>query len=87
MTQTDCRYLVAPDSYQTGVSLSRLRLDEAPKMLCIWAHYHPDAVEKLSNTPPWLATVALASDQWRPGQCKGCPCYEAGAALETPRAA
>lgn len=83
----DCRYLVAADDYRTGVAPDRTQPAPSPRQLCVWAHYHPAAVEKLADTPPWLVRAALAADQWRPGQCNGCPCFQAGAAVETPRAA
>ncbi|WEK38657.1 MAG: hypothetical protein P0Y50_08835 [Candidatus Brevundimonas colombiensis] len=82
-----CRFLVAADAYQTGVDMRRLSPTPAPAMLCVWAHYHPDAVAKLADTPPWLTKAALAADLWRPGQCDRCPCFEAGAAIEQPRTA
>lgn len=83
----DCRFLVAADNYSTGVDLHVLKPASSERMLCVWAHYHQDAVAKLANTPPWLVKTALAGDQWRPGQCDRCPCFQAGAAVETPRAA
>lgn len=83
----DCRYLVAADDYETGIAPDRLRAVTAPAMMCVWAHYHPSAVEKLSDTPPWLLKAALAADLWRPGQCDRCPAFERGAAVERPRAA
>lgn len=84
---SDCRYLVSADDYATGVDLHRLRDAAAPKALCVWAHYHPAAVEKLADTPPWLVKAALAADQWRKGQCARCPCFDAGPAVEQPQRA
>lgn len=81
----DCRYLVAADDYQTGVDLHRLYACGAPKMLCVWAHFHPTAVEKLADTPPWLMKTALAADLWREGQCEKCACRENGEPVEQPR--
>ena len=83
----DCRFLVGADNYSTGVDLHVLKPASSERMLCVWAHYHKDALTKLANTPPWLVKAALAGDQWRPGQCDRCPCFQAGAAVETPRAA
>lgn len=82
----ECRYLVAADNYQTGVALDVLKAAPSPRQLCVWAHYHPSAVEKLADTPPWLIKAALAADQLRPGQCDRCPCRQAGAPVEMPRA-
>lgn len=87
MTRPACRFLVAPDDYQTGIDSGRLTPRPAPAMLCVWAHYHADAVAKLADTPPWLMKAALAGDLWRPGQCERCPTYQAGDAVERPRAA
>lgn len=83
----DCRFLVAADDYSTGVDLHVLKPASSDRMLCVWAHFHQDAVAKLANTPPWLVKAAMAADQWRPGQCDRCPCFQAGAVVETPRAA
>lgn len=83
----ECRYLVGADEYETGIDPRRTRPEPSPPMMCVWAHYHPAAVEKLADTPPWLIKAALAADQWRPGQCDRCPCFERGAPVELPRAA
>lgn len=83
----DCRYLVAADEYATGVDLQVLKPASSERMLCVWAHYHPAAVEKLANTPPWLMKTALAADLWRKGQCARCPCFDAGPAVEQPQRA
>lgn len=84
---TDCRYLVGADDYSTGIDTRSAKPERSPKMMCVWAHYHPAAVEKLADTPPWLIKAAMAADQWRPGQCERCPCFKAGAPVELPRAA
>ena len=81
-----CRYLTVPEEQwvrrpglQAGWTLAR----SPERSLCAWATYHPAAVEKLTDTPPWLGRNALAGHLVMPkADCAGCPCFEAGEPVE-----
>jgi hypothetical protein len=83
-----CRYLVAPDGFEVSTDHGQtFRPAEAPRMLCAWAIYHPDAVTALTSAPPWAARNIMAGHLWRDGDCQGCAAYAPGRPVEEPRAA
>jgi hypothetical protein len=81
----ECKYLVAPDEFEVVPCLGAAKAKPAPRMLCAWATYHPDAVEALRVSPPWLVRNAVAGHQWRDGDCDRCPAFERGEPVEVPR--
>jgi len=84
---SECRYLVAPDAHEFRTVSGERIASPAPRMLCAWAIYHPASADKMMDAPDWLARNAMAGHLWREGDCDRCPCFDAGDAVETPRAA
>lgn len=79
-----CKYATAPVEMQERSNLTGKWRDvpNPDRFLCSWADYHPNAVEKLSNTPPWLQRNALAGHLMQKGDCERCPLYDEGDAIE-----
>lgn len=80
-----CIYLTAPaEMHESKRFGDGWRKVEAPeRFLCAWAHYHPDAVEVMMKSPPWVAVNALAGHLVRPDRdCPRCPFHQPGPPVE-----
>lgn len=83
MSQVHCKYATAPmESWESKTGHGWTKIAEPERDLCSWADFHPEAVEKLSNTPPWLQRNALSGHLMRKGDCEVCPLFERGDPVE-----
>ncbi len=73
-----CRYANRPEVCED----ERGRPLAAERVLCAWTHFHPAAVEALTQSPPWLQRAALAGHLMRADDCGRCPFHEAGPPVE-----
>lgn len=80
-----CIYLTAPaemhESKRFGEGFRRV---VAPaRFLCAWAVYAPEAVEKMTDVPPWLVRNAMAGHLVQPERdCAVCPFHHPGPPVE-----
>ena len=80
---TKCKYATAPaELYTQNANGEFVQISNPDRTLCAWATYHPEAVEKLTGTPPWLQRNALAGHLIRESDCDTCPLFERGPPVE-----
>lgn len=81
---TSCKYASAPNQLfeRSNITGAWIEKKDAPRDMCSWAHYHPDALEKLTNVPPWLVRNSLSGHLMNPADCEVCPLFDPGDALE-----
>ena len=80
-----CIYLTAPvEMHETRRFGDGWRRVENPeRFLCAWATYAPEAVEKMTDVPPWLVRNAGAGHLVRPEtDCPLCPYNQPGDPVE-----
>lgn len=81
---THCKYASCADESweRSPISGRWVPKKDVKRDMCTWALYHPDAVDKLTNVPPWLSRNALAGHLMRPADCESCPLFEEGDPVE-----
>lgn len=83
MAEVHCKYATASaEVWEDSILHGWKRVEQPERDLCSWADYHPEAVDKLSNTPPWLQRNALSGHLMRKGDCEKCPLFERGNPVE-----
>ena len=81
-----CKYATASvESYEyrtSAINRGSRKIENPPRDLCAWAHFHPQSADKLKDVPPHVSRNALAGHLMLPRDCEHCHCYEAGDPVE-----
>lgn len=78
-----CKYASATaEAWARNAKGQWVQIKKHDRDLCTWAHYHPDALDKLMQVPPWLTRNALAGHLMKPEDCETCTLFDPGDAVE-----